>query len=101
VSEKDFFDSISTGFCIVKFWSPDCRPCKIIDPIFLELEQEYHGKLKIIAINTLEFPKIALKMRVIGLPTVIYFLNGEPVHVFYTTYPKDSYRQKINEYINL
>jgi len=65
---------------IVHFWAPWCGPCKLLAPILNQLAEEYAGKLRIARVNTDENPEWAMKLGVHGIPTLLFFLNGEVVH---------------------
>jgi thioredoxin 1 len=65
---------------IVKFTTTFCGPCKMIDPILKQLEEEYTDKGVIInncdaQINT----ELTKKFGVRSVPTMIFFKDGEEI----------------------
>ena len=62
---------------LVDFWADWCGPCKRLAPIIEEIADEVND-IKICKINTDEADTIALKYRVMSIPTLILFKNGEP-----------------------
>jgi thioredoxin 1 len=46
-------------------------------PDFESLESKYEGKVKFAKINTTQERKLALSQRVLGLPTIVLYQNGE------------------------
>jgi thioredoxin 1 len=65
---------------IVDFWAPWCAPCKMVAPILEKLASEYAGELIIAKVNTDENPQWAHDLGVLGLPTMLFFKDGEIVH---------------------
>lgn len=65
---------------LVDFWAPWCGPCKMVAPVLKELSADWKGKVTIIKVNTDEKPDIASRFQISGIPTLILFKNGQPVH---------------------
>lgn len=64
---------------LVDFWAPWCGPCKMIGPIVEQLADEYAGKAKVCKVNVDENNNTAMQYRVMSIPTLILFKNGEEV----------------------
>ncbi|MFK7985583.1 MAG: thioredoxin family protein [Sandaracinaceae bacterium] len=58
---------------ILDVWGPNCRYCKQLEPVVMQLAAEYDGRVKICELNVEGSPKTAGRLGVKGLPTVIYF----------------------------
>ena len=63
---------------IVDFWAAWCGPCKMLMPIIEELAQT-QDEIKICKINVDDEPQLAMKYKVMTIPTVMAFKNGEVV----------------------
>ncbi|RMG56088.1 MAG: thioredoxin [Acidobacteria bacterium] len=61
---------------LIDFWGPRCGPCLALMPVVEELAREYDGKLKIVKINAQENRKLCVRLKVIGLPTFLFFDRG-------------------------
>lgn len=73
---------------MVDFWAPWCGPCRILGPIVEELAAEYEGKAKIVKLNVDDNPYTASQYGVQGIPTLIFYKNGEPVGQIVGVQPK-------------
>lgn len=58
---------------VLDLGASQCIPCKMMKPIFAELEQEYKGKANIILLEISEYRDLANKYRVRVIPTQIFF----------------------------
>lgn len=61
---------------VVKFWMPGCPPCSKMAPIIDRLAHKY-AQCTFITCNILDAVEIALKYKIISVPTIIIFKHGE------------------------
>ena len=64
------------GTAVVDFWADWCGPCRMFAPIIEQLAKE-HPELTVGKINVDENPELAEKYRVMGIPTLLVFRNGQ------------------------
>ena len=64
---------------MVDFYADWCGPCKMIAPIVAELAGEYEGVFKIGKLNVDQEQDTAEKYKVMSIPTLIIYKNGEAV----------------------
>ncbi|RKT82241.1 thioredoxin 1 [Saccharopolyspora antimicrobica] len=64
---------------VVNFWATWCGPCRMLAPILEEIAGENAEKFKIGKVNVDENPRLAMRYRVMGVPTTIVFRNGVEV----------------------
>lgn len=65
---------------LVDFWGPQCRPCLALMPAVERFEQTYTGKLKITKVNAAENRMLCAKLKVFGLPTFLFYRDGNEVN---------------------
>ncbi len=88
------------GLVLVDFWAVWCGPCKMIAPTIEELSKEYEGNLKVVKLNTDENPDIASKYKIMGIPTLMFFKNGEKVDQMVGAVPKPQIKSKIDSFLD-
>lgn len=61
----------------VDFWGDKCEICKELMPGVHGLEEKYGDKIKFASLNISTARRLAIAQRVLGLPTMIIYKNGE------------------------
>jgi len=64
---------------VVDVWSPGCGPCRMLEPIIMDLAGEYAGRVKVTELNAAEAGRTAARHGVMGTPTVLFFRKGREV----------------------
>ena len=85
---------------LVDFSAVWCGPCKMLDPIVEELASEWAGKLKVVKIDVDHSPGIAMQYQVLGVPTLMLFVDGESRERITGFQPKNRIVSKLDPYIN-
>lgn len=67
------------GTMLVDFWSESCEPCKALLPHIEKLEETYGGDIKFAKLDTSKARRLAIGQKVMGLPTIAIYKNGEKV----------------------
>ena len=62
---------------LVDFWAAWCGPCKMLAPTVEQIANEQAGKVKVGKVNVDEQQELAAQFRVMSIPTLILFKNGE------------------------
>ncbi|MEA2055122.1 MAG: thioredoxin [Candidatus Thermoplasmatota archaeon] len=83
---------------IVDFWAPWCGPCLMMAPIIDELEQEMDGVV-FARINTDENQEIAMKYRIMSIPTLMIFKTGEMADMIMGVMAKEALKERIKSYL--
>lgn len=62
---------------LLDFWGTKCEPCKALIPELEKLANKYGDRVKFCKLNTTENRRLAISQRVLGLPTVAIYKDGE------------------------
>ncbi|GMU61836.1 MAG: hypothetical protein AMXMBFR34_35990 [Myxococcaceae bacterium] len=81
VSDENFKSEVlhSDVPVLLDVWSDGCGPCKMLEPVVMELSRRYQGRLKVAEVNVAHAPKTVRTLGVSGTPTVVYFKKGREV----------------------
>lgn len=64
---------------IIDFYADWCGPCKMMAPIFVELEKEYKDKVEFQKIDVEENGETAQKYQVMSIPTFVLLKNDKEI----------------------
>lgn len=64
---------------LVDFWGPRCGPCLALMGAVEELEMKYREKTKLVKIDASQNKRLCLRLKVLGLPTYLFFKGGKEV----------------------
>jgi thioredoxin 1 len=73
---------------LVDFWAEWCAPCRKVEPLLEEIAKELAGKVDIVKLNIDENPETARAYRVMSVPTLTVFKDGQPVSSLAGARPK-------------
>ncbi len=62
---------------LLDFWAPGCRPCKMLMPLLDQAARKHAGRLRVIKINTAEFPTTIKQHRIRAVPTLLLLRKGK------------------------
>lgn len=81
LTKENFEESVlkAEGFVVVDYWGDGCEPCKALFPDYEALSEEFAGKATFTKLNTTKARRLAISQRVLGLPTIILYKDGEKV----------------------
>ena len=80
---------------VLDFWAPWCGPCRMLGPIIEELANE-NTDVSVCKLNVDENSVSAVKYGVRGIPTIIFFKNGEVVDKIVGVKSKADFQAKID-----
>ena len=104
VTESDFADAVLTSSgskpVLVDFWATWCAPCRMMSPIIDELSEESPDDVLVAKVNVDQEQQLAHEHRVMSIPTLVIFKNGEEIDRIVGVTSKDrltSYFEKKGE----
>ncbi|MEA5060319.1 Thioredoxin [bioreactor metagenome] len=67
------------GTVFVDFFGDGCVPCQALMPFVHEMAEKYGDKIKFCCLNTTKARRLAIGLKVLGLPTMAIFKEGQKV----------------------
>jgi thioredoxin 1 len=82
---------------LVDFWAAWCMPCRMLNPIIKELEEEYNGKVMFLKVNIDVHRAISSYFGVRAIPAVFIIKDKTVVKVLPGLNPKEAYDAALKE----
>lgn len=82
---------------LVDFWAEWCGPCRALGPILDEVAKEVGAKATIVKLNVDENGDIAQKFGIRGIPTMIFFKDGQAKKTLVGLSSKDEIKKSLEE----
>ena len=98
IATNTSFDSLleSEKLIIVDFWATWCGPCRMLSPLLDEVEAGMADKVEVVKVNVDDADEIAMRYRIMSIPTLLFFKNGQMVDRSVGAMPKSALVDKIN-----
>ena len=98
IATNTSFDGLleSEKLVIVDFWATWCGPCRMLSPILDEVEEEMADQIAVVKVNVDDADEIAMRYRIMSIPTLLFFKGGQLVDKTVGAMPKNLLVQKIN-----
>lgn len=97
LTTADFHEAIGQGKTIVDFWAPWCAPCRMFAPTF-EASSKNHPDITFAKLDTDQHGEIAAELGIRGIPTLIFFYNGQQVDRVSGAMPAPMFEQRIAQF---
>ena len=82
---------------LVDFWASWCGPCRMIGPVMEELGEDYDGRADICKVNVDDEIDLAKRFRIMSIPCVILFKDGQEMNRLVGARDKEEYADAIDE----
>ena len=94
------FDSVlatKNTLVMVDFWATWCGPCRMVAPVIEQVAEEYEGRAIVGKVDVDECGDLAMRYGVMSIPTVMVFVNGQPVAKQIGAAPKTTYAAMLDQ----
>lgn len=102
VSNANFEEEVlkSEKPVLVDFYADWCGPCKMMVPVLSQISGENLDKIKVCKVNIDENTGLAMEYRVLSIPTLAFFKDGELKGKLEGAVPKSVVEQKMEKYFS-
>jgi putative thioredoxin len=97
--ERIILGNSMRGLVLAHFWSPKAGPCMVLMPRLVKLATDYGGRFLLVMVNTDDLGQISRRLGVNSVPTVKFFLKGEPVHTIHGAESDNVFHEALGRYL--
>lgn len=96
LSTANFDEAIKKyPFLVIDCWAEWCAPCLMVHPIIVNLAKKYKGKIAFAKLNIDQNREVAERFRIMSIPTLLVFKNGQRADSIIGALPQDVLEQKL------
>lgn len=101
VTDQDFQKEVLDykGLVMVDFWAIWCGPCRMMAPTVDEIAEEKKDVLKVVKVDIEEESAIPERYQILGIPTLLFFKEGELVDTLTRLQTKESILEVIEKHL--
>lgn len=102
LNKENFQEQVleSKGLVIVDFWSPKCEPCLELMPQMEQLADRYEDEVVFGKLNIVANRRLAIGQKVLGLPTILFYLDGKKVAELSRDFSIEDVEAKLKELLS-
>ncbi len=85
---------------VADFWAEWCEPCKALEPPLKEIAADHPEQLKVVKVDIELNPTVTSDYKVLTIPTLLVFKNGQEVERINGRQTKESLVEKIKPHLD-
>ena len=98
INSQEFDNTLESGVVVVDFFATWCGPCKMLSPVIDELSGELEN-VNFVKVDIDQSMDLAQKFKIVSVPTLKVFKNGEEVDTLMGFMPKEVLKSKVEAHI--
>ena len=98
INSQEFDNTIESGVVVVDFFATWCGPCKMLSPVIDELSGELEN-VNFVKVDIDQSMELEKKFKIVSVPTLKVFKNGEEVDTLMGFMPKEVLKSKVEAHI--
>ena len=98
INSQEFDNTIESGVVVEDFFATWCGPCKMLSPVIDELSGELEN-VNFVKVDIDQSMDLAQKFKIVSVPTLKVFKNGEEVDTLMGFMPKEVLKSKVEAHI--
>lgn len=99
MNTNDFKNIVSKGITVIDFYAEWCNPCKLLSPVFQELEDTYKEDANFIKINIDNNLEVAKEYQVSSIPTILIIQDGSVVDRLTGFNPLNTLKDRLKKFL--